>query len=137
MADDRAWHPRRRGLRFGMWLLNDRKRERQSMVVQEVAEQMAMGHFETRLSPAEVPSFAAIAERFNMMADQAALLQQTQLEGTAHTSRMAQGTGRRPDCAADADAGCATDFAWRASALWGVSQRQQTFGRLVALLSAR
>lgn len=78
------------GVALGMWLLNDRKRERQSMVVQEVAEQMAMGHFETRLSPAEVPSFAAIAERLNMMADQAALLQQTQLEGTAHTSRMAQ-----------------------------------------------
>jgi serine phosphatase RsbU (regulator of sigma subunit) len=51
---------------------------------------MAMGHFETRLTPVEVPAFAAIAERLNMMADQAQLLQQAQIEGTAHTSRMAQ-----------------------------------------------
>ncbi|MBL8634555.1 MAG: SpoIIE family protein phosphatase [Myxococcales bacterium] len=78
------------GVALAMWVLGDRKREKQAMVVQEVAEQMAMGHFETRLTPVEVPAFAAIAERLNMMADQAQLLQQAQLEGTAHTSRMAQ-----------------------------------------------
>lgn len=78
------------GVSLAMWVLGDRKREKQAMVVQEVAEQMAMGHFETRLTPVEVPAFAAIAERLNMMADQAQLLQQAQLEGTAHTSRMAQ-----------------------------------------------
>ncbi len=78
------------GVALAMWVLGDRKREKQAMIVQEVAEQMAMGHFETRLTPVEVPAFAAIAERLNMMADQAQLLQQTQIEGTAHTSRMAQ-----------------------------------------------
>ncbi|MFO0620064.1 MAG: SpoIIE family protein phosphatase [Polyangia bacterium] len=78
------------GVALAMWVLGDRKREKQAMVVQEVAEQMAMGHFETRLTPVEVPSFAAIAERLNMMADQAQLLQQAQIEGTAHTSKMAQ-----------------------------------------------
>ncbi|HMU40899.1 MAG TPA: PP2C family protein-serine/threonine phosphatase [Pseudomonadota bacterium] len=75
---------------LAMWFVGERRRNQQAMMVQEVAEQMAMGHFETRLLPQEVPAFAAIAERLNMMADQVVLLQQTQIEGTVHTSKMAQ-----------------------------------------------
>lgn len=58
------------GAALGMLLTSDRRQSTQALRVQEVIEQMAMGHFEARLDPIDVPQFAGIAGRLNTLAEQ-------------------------------------------------------------------
>jgi sigma-B regulation protein RsbU (phosphoserine phosphatase) len=68
----------------------ERKLMQQALRVQEVVEQMAMGHFEARLDPVDVPHLAGIADRLNAMAEQVQQLQQAQLAGEEHAIRVEQ-----------------------------------------------
>lgn len=78
------------GVAFGMLLGAERKLAVETIKLQEVVEQMAMGHFESRLDPADVPHHAGVADRLNAMAEQVQLLQQAQAEDSEHANRMAQ-----------------------------------------------
>lgn len=73
-----------------MLVLADRKKEAESMRIQESLEQMAMGHTDVRLDPQELPHLGPIAERFNSLAEQVQLLQQEQASDNETASRMAQ-----------------------------------------------
>jgi serine phosphatase RsbU (regulator of sigma subunit) len=75
---------------IGMMLSAERKQQLEAVKLQEVVEQMGMGHFDARLDPADVPHHAGVAERLNAMAEQVQLLQQAQAEDSEHASRMAQ-----------------------------------------------
>ena len=78
------------GAALGMLITADRKQLVQALRVQEVVEQMAMGHFEARLDPQDVPYLSGTAERLNAMAEQVQLLQQAQLAGEEHATRVEQ-----------------------------------------------
>lgn len=78
------------GAAIFMLITADKKQQVEALRVQEVVEQMAMGHVEARLDPVDVPHLSGIAQHLNVLADNVQLLQQEQLEGTEHATRMAQ-----------------------------------------------
>ena len=78
------------GAAIGMLVNSERKQAQQVLRMQEVVEQMAMGHFESRLDPQDVPNLAGTAERLNAMAEQVQLLQEAQLAGEEHATRVEQ-----------------------------------------------
>lgn len=78
------------GAALAMLLSADRKQLQESLRVQEIVEQMAMGHFEARIDPLDVPHLTGVAERLNAMAEQVQLLQQAQAAGEEHATRVEQ-----------------------------------------------
>ncbi len=78
------------GAALVMLLTADRRQAQEALHLQEVVEQMAMGHFEARIDPLDVPHLGGVAERLNAMAEQVQALQQAEMEGSETASRMAQ-----------------------------------------------
>jgi serine phosphatase RsbU (regulator of sigma subunit) len=75
---------------LGMLIVGERRQSEEALQLQGIVEQMAMGHFEARIDPEDVPHFDGIAERLNAMAEQVQLLQQAEFEGSENANRMAQ-----------------------------------------------
>jgi len=78
------------GAALFMLITGARRDEQEALQLQAVVEQMAMGHFDARLDPQDVPRFAGIAERLNAMAEQVQLLQQAEQEAAEHVNRKEQ-----------------------------------------------
>lgn len=73
-----------------MLVVGEHRQMQQALHLQEVVEQMAMGHFEARIDPQDVPHFGGIAERLNSMATEVQALQQDAMAASEEASRKEQ-----------------------------------------------
>jgi serine phosphatase RsbU (regulator of sigma subunit) len=78
------------GAALFMLLAGDRQKNQEALHLQEIVEQMAMGHFEARCDPQDVPHLGGVAERLNAMAEQVELLQQAELGAREDVNRKEQ-----------------------------------------------
>lgn len=78
------------GAALFMLLSAERRQQQEGLLVQEVVEQMKMGHFEARIDPQDVPHLAGVAEHLNAMAEQVQELQAQQAADNEYATRLEQ-----------------------------------------------
>lgn len=78
------------GAAVGFLIVERRQAAHGLQRVQELAELLAMGQFETRLDPQEVPLLSGLVERLNAVGQFAQIMQQAQIEDSLHASRIAE-----------------------------------------------
>jgi serine phosphatase RsbU (regulator of sigma subunit) len=73
-----------------MQMGGDRKQQSEVMRLQEAVEQMAMGHFDVRIDPQDVPHHAGIAQHLNTAAEQVQVMDEQRLAASDYAASLEQ-----------------------------------------------